>query len=194
VFVNFEDPVLAMDSPSNWVATANSDGTGANLTSSITLKSTDVFAKAAKIVFSNNTGTNAYLTALTLYGRVVRATSDLYYRTKDDSSVTAYQERIFTLENPYIQSQSWAQSYASIILEDFSSVEKIQKIKIRAIPELQLGDLVSWQGRYWRIYDIKSILDSSNGFVQELTMIQRTIRTYFRIGISTIGGTDIIAP
>jgi hypothetical protein len=81
-----------------------------------------------------------------------------------------------------------------MILNDFASPENLQKIVIKAIPELQMGDLISWQGRYWRIYDIKTTLDPSAGFIQELMLLQRTITTYFRIGISTIGGSDQIAP
>ena len=81
-----------------------------------------------------------------------------------------------------------------MILNDFSDPENLQVITIRAIPELQLFDLISWQGRYWRIFDIKATIDPSVGFVQELTLLQRTIKTYFRIGISTIGGDDKISP
>ena len=81
-----------------------------------------------------------------------------------------------------------------MIVNDFSQPENLQKITIRAIPELQLYDLISWQGRYWRLFDIKSTIEPSIGYVQELTMLQRTITTYFRIGISTIGGGDKIAP
>src|SRR3990167_9558119 len=98
------------------------------------------------------------------------------------------------IDNQFIQNQDWADSFAEVLLEDYAQVENLQKITIRAIPELQLGDLISWQGRYWRIYDIKTSLDPGSGFIQELTMLQRTIRQYFRIGISTIGGTDKIAP
>jgi hypothetical protein len=81
-----------------------------------------------------------------------------------------------------------------MLLDDFSTPENIQRITIRAVPELQLGDLISWQGRYWRVYDIKSTLDASSGYIQEILIMQRTIASYFRIGISTIGGTDKIAP
>lgn len=194
LFVSFDDPILAITTPSAFLANSSNDGTGTDLTSSVSVKSISKFAKTAKIIFTNSSSTTAFMTELNIYGRPAKKISDLYYRAQDDSSVTAYQEKLLTIDNPYIQNQSWAASYAGMILNDFSDIEKLQKITIRAVPELQMGDLISWQGRYWRVYDIKTILDPSYGFIQELTLLQRTITSYFRIGISTIGGTDRIAP
>lgn len=194
IFIDFDDPMLSIDNPNFFLANTLSSGLGTDITSSISLKSFSKFARAAKIVYLNNSSTDGFLTDLTIYGRSAKVNSQIYYRAKDDSSVTAYQERVLNIDNEYIQNQSWAASYAQMILNDFSEIEKLQKITIRALPELQLGDLVSWQGRYWRIFDIKATLDPSAGFVQELTLLQRTITSYFRIGISTIGGSDRIAP
>lgn len=189
IFVDFEDPVIQVDTI-NIETNTQEDATG---TSGIGyLFDYDVFAKSAKLIIKANS--NGYVTKIEIFGRPARVTSDFYVRAEDDSSVTAYQERSLTIDNPYIQNQGWAESYAQMILNDYSEIENLQRITIKAIPELQLGDLVSWQGRYWRIYDIKTVLDPSSGFIQELTMLQRTITSYFRIGISTIGGSDKIAP
>lgn len=191
IFVNFDDPILQIVTPSTWSANSASDGSGTDLTGSVHLKTIDKFAQAAKITFTNN-GQSGFLTALLITGRPAKVSSNIYIRRQDDSSVTAYQEQPLQINNDFIQDQNWAQSYAQMILNDFSDIENLQVITIRAIPELQLGDLISWQGRYWRIYNIRTSLDPSSGFVQELTMLQRTITNYFRIGISTIGGTDKI--
>jgi hypothetical protein len=199
-FFEFQDPVLALTDPTNggadsfYVANTLSDGSGDDVTSSVSIKNVGTFATSVKYRFHNSSSTDAYITQFVLSGRISKHTKDLYYRERDDSSVTAYQERVLTINNNYIQNESWAASYARMILNDFSDVEKIQKIVIRALPELQLGDLISWQGRYWRLFDIKSTVDPSVGYIQELTMIQRTITTYFRIGISTIAGSDKIGP
>ena len=194
IFINFSDPVLQAYTPSGYVANSADDGSGTDLSSSISIQVFDVFAQAAKIRFYNSSSQTAYITNLVIYGRPAKVTSELYYREQNDSSVTAYEERPIRITNPYIQNQSWAKSYAGIILNDFASGENLQRIKIRALPELQLGDLISWQGRYWRIFGVKTIVSSDQGFVQELDLLQRAITTYFRIGISTIGSTDLIAP
>lgn len=193
IFVNFDDPMLAIDAPV-YVANLLSDGSSTDMTSSVSLKSQDKFAKACKIVLQNNSTSIVYVTAMTMYGRPAKVSTDIYTRLQDDSSVTAYEQRPFKIENDYIQSQSWANSYAQMILNDYSNVENVQEITIRALPELQLGDLVSWQGRYWRVFNIKSSVSPSSGFVQTIKLLQRTVTTYFRIGISTIGGSDKIAP
>lgn len=200
VFVDFTDPVLALTTPTNggavsyYVANTNSDGSGRDISSNVSAVLKAQFANSAKFNFSNSSSQIAYVTSLIISGRSAKVTSNLYYRAKDDSSVTAFNEHPITINNDFISNQSWAASYAQMILNDFSVPENIQKITIKAFPELQLGDLVSWQGRYWRLFDIKTTLDPSVGFIQELTMLQRTINTYFRIGISTIGGSDKIAP
>lgn len=199
-FFEFQDPILALTDPSNggtnsyYIANGASDGSGADMTSSIQVRNLGTFAKSVKYRFTNTSASTVYITQLVLAGRAAIAPTDIYVRNQDGSSVTAYQEQNYELDNPYIQDINWANSLSQMILNDFSDPENLQRIVIRAIPELQLYDLISWQGRYWRIFDIKTTLDPGSGFIQELMLLQRTITTYFRIGISTIGGSDKIAP
>lgn len=189
IFVDFDDPVLEVDTIN---IESNSESDGSGTAGNIYLADYDVFAKAAKLIFKTTSA--GYLTKLEVFGRPARVVKELYYRAQDDSSVTAYEERPLVIENNYVQSDSWANSLAQMLLADYSTPENLQKITIRAIPSLQRGDLISWQGRQWRIFDIKTELSVSSGFIQELTMLQRTPVSYFRIGISTIGGSDKIAP
>jgi hypothetical protein len=200
VWANYNDPVYNVDTPvasgttSKFIANTLTDGTGSDVTSSVSLKSITNFAQASKLVFTNSSSSVVYLTTLDIWGRPARKTGDIYYKEKNDSSVTAYGERPLVVENDYIQDSSWAQSYAGMILQDFAHPENLQELTIRAMPELQLGDLISWQGHYWRVYDIKTQIDPGVGFIQDLKLLQRTIVTYFRIGVSTIGSADKIAP
>lgn len=193
LFINFEDPILEVTT-SQYVVNTLIDDSGSDITTSVSIKSTDKFAKAMKIILTNSSAQSGYLTSLVVNGRPARTSYNLYSRIQDDSSVTAYEEQPIVIENDYIQSESWAASLSNLLLSDFSNIENLQKITIRAMPELQLGDLISWQGRYWRVFNIVSYLNTSVGFIQDLTLLQRNITTYFRIGISTIGGSDKIAP
>ena len=189
VFVDFEDPIIEVDTVNYKSNIEEGSTTDSGL---VTIVSQSEFAKAMKLVFTSST--NAFINTLDVFGRPARLAKEIYVRKQDDSSVTAYEERSLKIENDYIQDADWANSYAQVILNDYSEPDKIQQITVRAIPELQRGDLVSWQGRYWRIYGVKSKLSPGTGFIQELLMLQRTVVSYFRIGISTIGGTDKIAP
>lgn len=203
VWVNYNDPIFEVDTPvgngvvgqtSFFVANSASDGLGIDKTSSVTLKSITNFAQTSKLVFTNNSANDVFLTTLDIWGRPARKTGDIYYKGKVDSSITAFGEQPLVIENDYIQNSSWAASLAELILRDFAQPENLQNITIRAIPELQMGDLISWQGRHWRVFGIRTSIYPSVGFIQELRLLQRTITTYFRIGISTIGGSDQIAP
>lgn len=193
-FVDFEDPILEMDTPTLFEANTNIDGSsGTDITGTVSLSHQSVFSQAAKLTFTN-TGLAGYLTKLTITGRPAKKVGDLYYRDKDDSSRTAYEERPLVIENKYIQDASWAESYALMILQDFAEPDSVQEMTIKAIPELQQGDLISWQGRTWRIFGLRTHLNPSLGFLQDLLIFRRNVRSFFRIGISTIGSIDGIAP
>lgn len=200
LFFDYGTPVLEIIEPtvggtdSYYSANTVSDDSGADVTSSVDIKSIDTFSTNSKIVFENTSGSSVFLNHVVISGRSAQKTGEIYSRLQDDSSVTAFNERVHTIENRFIQNSDWASSLAQLILDDFSEPENLQKIEIRAIPELQLFDLISWQGRYWRIFNIRATLDPQQGFTQELTLLQRTTTTYFRIGISTIGSSDKIAP
>ena len=199
-FVNFADPVLSMTTPTSsgnisyYKVNTASDGTGTDISSSVTITRVDRFATAAKIFFNNSYPGVGYITDLIITGRPAQYDKDIYVREKRGISVTAYEEQVFAFENDYIQDETWATNLASLVIQDFGLPESIQEISIRAIPELQMGDLISWQRHYWRVYSIKSKMSASAGFVQDLKLVQRTPHIYFKIGISTIGSTDSIAP
>jgi hypothetical protein len=202
VWVNYDDPVYEVITPvpyttpnrvSYYIANTQSNISGTDLTSSVSLKSITNFAQASKLVFTNSSGTSGYMNFV-IWGRAARKTGDIYYKEKTDASITAYEEHVLKIENDYIQDETWAQSFARMILQDFSQPENLQVLTVRAIPELQFGDLISWQGHYWRVFGIKTKIDPGAGFVQELKLLQRTIHPYFRIGVSSIGGRDEIAP
>lgn len=193
MFIQFDDPMLSIDAPV-YVANTLAGGTGTVTTSSLLVKYQSNFARTTKLTFNNISGATMFITAMTMYGRPAKVTADIYTRQQDDSSVTAYTERPYKIDNEYIGSQDWANSYAQMILGDYSEPNKLQNLTIRAIPELQFGDMISWQGRYWRVYGIKTKLDVSSGYVQDIKLVQKTIVDYFRIGFSTVGGSDKIAP
>lgn len=203
VWASFDDPLLSIDTPimngalnqtSFYVANTQADGQGNDITPSVSLKSVSKFSTAMQLIFTNNTSSPAFLTNIDIWGRPARRTGDVYYRSSRGLSVTAYEEQSLQIASDFIQSQSWAETYGEMIIKDFAFPESLQTLTIKAIPELQLGDLISWQGHYWRVFHIRTTLDPGDGFIQEIQLLQRNIVTYFRIGISAIGGKDMISP
>lgn len=172
-FISFDNPVLGASAPT-YAANSKSDGSGSNVTAQVSITKTTLFAQAAKYTINNASGATAYLTTFTVAGRWAPPiyTDGLYYRQQDDSSVTAYEERPVTIQNDNIQTLAQARTIATRLLNSYSDPENLQTIVIRAKPQLQLGDLISWQGHYWRIYDIKITFDPAAGFLQELALLQ----------------------
>lgn len=199
IFVNFSDPTLSVTIPtgdgisSYFKVNTASDGSGSDITGNCSISRSYIFAQSGRLTFHNSSGQIGYITDLQITGRQAKQVKTIDYKDQNGASVTAYQEHPITIDNPFIQNDSLAASIASLLLAQYSKVENLQVIKIRAIPELQNGDLVSWQGNPWRIFDIKSVMDVNEGYTQELTMLQRAIVQYFTIGISTIGSADPIA-
>lgn len=202
VWANYNDPVFVVTSPvpngstgqtSFWVANSAADGSGTDKTANLSLRKIENFAQSSKMVFENNTVNDIYIVSMEVWGKPARRTGDIYFRDSIGSSLTAYEERRYSLESPYIQDISWARSLATNILNDFAEPQNMQNLTIRAMPSLEMGDLVSWQGTDYRIYGIKARLSPSQGFIQDLKLLKHITKTFFRIGISVIEGPDRIA-
>jgi len=198
-WIDFEDPIYLATTPteggstSNYIVTDNQDGTGTDYTSSVNIKSFDCFSKNAKIVFENTSSKTLYVTTFEVYGRPAKLLPKIYISEKRSSSYTANQPHPYKVENDFI-SLEYARSLAQMILERSAFPEDRLEITIKAMPDLQLGDMISYSGRWWQIFGLSIELSPSGGFVQNLKLLKRTIAKYFRIGVSEIGGTDIIAP
>ena len=200
IWVDYDDPVQYVDTPqadgatSFYVANSQEDGEGTNKTSVVNLKSIDNFQKASKLVFENTSSQPIWLTELNIWARPIQVVKEILVREKDDSSVTAYGEKVLTIENDYIQDEGFARTVARMVVDDFGEPNNRLDLIIKAQPQLQLGDLVSYGGSYYYLYQIQEDLNASVGYIQTLKLIKRVINTYFRIGISTIGGIDKISP
>jgi hypothetical protein len=197
LWYNFSDPMWAITTPQanvHYTANTKDDDTGENITSDITVSSIHKFSTSCNIVWNNANSSRAYL-SLTLWGEPCKPIGDVYYRSQCDCSVTAYGEEnhIHKIDNDFI-SQDYCESLAKLILGDYCSPHDHKELTIKAIPELQLGDMVSYGGRWWLIYSIKEQLSPGSGFIQQLKLVRKTVATYFRIGISLIGSKDKIAP
>lgn len=200
LWTNYDDPMYSVDTPSGggatstFTANATSDGTGVDLTASIVVSDIDNFAKSSKITFTNNASVTAFLTELKIWGEPAKITSEIYRKETDATSISEFSEKVLKIDNDYIQTNDFARAMAKIILEDRKSRSSYKKLTIRGLPQLQLGDLVSRNDETYNISRIKTKLSGNSGLLQEITLIKKTIETYFTIGVSTINGMDKIAP
>lgn len=188
VWINLEGGLLEVTGQTI-AGNTQSDGSGSAITVNVIRR--DEFADAIKYTLRSNT--TGYVTQLDVTGRIASVIEEVYVRESLGASLTAYQEKKLTINNKYIQDRSWAYTYAITILEAYGLPDKTIKMTIRAIPELQRGDLLSWQGSLWRVFSIRGSIDPSSGYVQDLVIQKTNNEGYFTIGVSLIEGDDGIA-
>lgn len=208
VWADFDDPVTTVDDP-EYIASASTslfttntqeDGTGSAVASGISVTTTK-FAKSFLMEFENTNAFAVYITTLELFATPAKVVKEIYVREQDDASVAEYDERPMVIENDFINNEGDAFSKAKIILDDWSQYGGISELTVKGNPALQLGDaagctIPGYEGTYVITKIVNKLLITGEGIqmTQTLNVKKREFRTYFTIGISTIGGTDEIAP
>lgn len=204
LWADFNDPVTIVDDPeyvtvaSTSLFTTNTaeDGSGAVVPANVSVVTTQ-FAKSLLMEFSNTNSFSVYLTSLELYATPAVVVKEIYVRFQDDASVEKYDERVLDIVNEFINSEGDAASKAQIILDDYSQYQNQYIMTVKGNPALEIGDAVNvsiWG--YAADFVITKIVNrwAEGKFTQQLTVRNKTFRSFFTVGISTIGGTDVIAP
>lgn len=205
LWADFDDPVTTVDDPVYVNATTTSsfttntleDGSGTPVSSNFVLDSSDLFSKSYKMVFENTNSFDVYLTAIELFATPAIVVQQIYIREEDTASVAKYDERVLTIENDFISNEGDATSLAIRISNDYSTYASQYVLTVKGNPALQVGDAVNVSVfGFADTYIINKIVNrwEAGKFAQQLTVRKKTFQTYFTIGISTIGGEDVIAP
>lgn len=209
IWADFEDPVTTADTPvdvtsattsSFTISTAENIEDGEIIASGVTVTKT-LFSKSCLLEFENANGFDVYINVLELWATPAKIVKQIYVREEDSVSVGKYDERVLTIENNFINNEGDAFSKALILLGDWAEYGGIAELTVKGNPALQIGDAVScgiagYTGTHIITKIINKFMFSGKGiqFTQILTLKKREFQTYFTIGVSTIGGTDVIAP
>lgn len=204
VWADFNDPVTTVDAPayvvgattSLYTTNTASDGSGDQVSGGISFSNT-LFAKSYKMTITNSNAYAVYVTSIELYATPALVTKQIYVRQADSTSVAKYDERVLDIANDFINNEGDAYSKALIILDDYASYSNQYIMTVKGNPALQIGDAVNvnvWG--YAGTYVINKIVNrwQDGKYTQQLTVRKKTFRSFFTVGISTIGGTDVIAP
>lgn len=205
IWADYEDPVTSVDNPayitgattSLFTVNTEEDGSGDADAMNVTLTDIDKFAKSTKLTFTNASAQARYITTLELFATPAKVVKQIYVREADDVSIAKYDERVLRIENNFINNETEAQSKAKIMLADHSSYGDIQQIEVKGNFALQLDDPISIEvDGVYDTYVITKILNRimAGKFTQILNVKKKEFQTYFTIGVSTIGGDDVIAP
>lgn len=214
VFADFQDsdgplPVTSVTSPvaisvatsSYFYANTKEDGSGTDISTDISLDSIDLFSTAAKMTFTNGGSSEAFFLGLELHGTPARIVSRVYERIADATSIGTFDgqdESVFRVENNLIQDSTAAKTIGQIIVDDRALDNDQQTLAVKAVPQLQIGDVITFEtadvSEQYFVTRINDIISVQSGYRQTLLVSKRTINTYFRIGISTLGGADVLGP
>ncbi len=198
LFFNFEDPVTTMETITNFTVNTENDGDGTNITSSVTVTDTDLFSKSVKVTFTNASVFKGFLRELSIYGTPAKVIREVYVREQDDDSVAKYEEQSEEIKNDFFVDAGTATSRAIILLNDFAEANEISEQTVVGNPALQIDDAVNLDNLrgFDGTYVVTKIVDKISPFKyeQRIKVKRRVFDSYFTIGISTIGGTDKIAP
>ena len=204
IWADFEDPVTEADDPEYITSATTSlfatntaeDGSG-DAASNVTLDSSYLFSKSFQMVFDNPNAYDVYITALEIFARPAKVVKEIYVREEDTDSVAKYDERVLRIENDYFNNESDATSKAKILLGDQATYANEYVMNVKGNPAIQIGDAVNTSvfGSA-DTYVVNKIVNrwDAGKFSQQLTVRKKDFVSYFTVGISTIGGSDVIAP
>ncbi len=212
---NYGDmPVTALDTPtyqpngttdSYYQTNLNSDGSGTD-PGTVTVSSVTLSGTSASIVFANSYAQPVWVTTLLLYGTPAKVTYVIDESYTNPASITANglnpanNGTVLQINHNLIQSPSTALSDAYMLVNDYATPNVRVIANVFEVPQLQLGDMVtltfndSNTSANYTVVGNTMQLTPQSGFSMELELEVKQLVHYFQINVSTIGGTDQIAP
>ncbi len=177
VWADFEDPcndIEALTATTDYKANTKSDESGSDITSDMSMAQAE-FTTSAKITITNNSGGKAYITFLRLRGDPATIDNPIEEMYEDTTSQDSYGVREITIENNFIDSESFAYYLARTIVRKYKDPLRRIKILVQCVPQLQLKDRIKVKDMdtdtytEYRLMAIRAIM-TDQGFLQELTL------------------------
>ncbi len=178
VWADFEDPVSDITQPAantDYTAFTGSGGVGSDITADISIAAIDEFAKASKMVITNNNASTAYVNLLKLRGTPATVDYEIKEVFQDNNSITDYNEHQKIVENQFIDNRSFAANMAQDIVRRHKNPNNILTLEIRGIPQLQLRDRINVKDQdlgtftEYRLIGIQGVYEPGS-FIQTLRL------------------------
>ncbi len=109
----------------------------------ITLDTEAQYNYATFLTFTNANAANQEVTAIEIDGKPLVEKGIVLADEKDDDLITEFQEKLLTVENPFIQDYDFARSLAEDLLTRFKNPEAEIVFQAKSMPWLQLGDIIT---------------------------------------------------
>lgn len=220
IWASFNDPapttvggIIEPVATTDYLGNTAQDGTGSDKTAQLEILEFNRFTTGAKITIRNNDGGSVFLFMLRVRGTPAKTAADTAdvksseneIRLENTTSIAKYGERPaggLTIENKYLANEDDATTLAQSILDSNANPLDRVILKARAIPQLNLGDMITVVNEdtanslLMRIMAMKLTM-SEDGFDQEIharSVTSVESLSYFTINESAIEGTDVISP
>jgi hypothetical protein len=203
VWAQLFDPITSATTPtyssvetnsSYFISALEQDGSTPYTDISVTM---DLFSKTAKLTFVNTGVSDAYVTAVDLYGTPAKVVETISVAEFDQTSIDKFEEQLYEIDNEYIQDESNAQSRALILLHDYAAYGAGVDIEVKGSPAIQLGDAIdlSLDG-YQGIHIVTKTTNilTAGKLTQRLRARKKVAVTFFTLDVSLLDGTDLLSP
>lgn len=161
-----------------------------------------------KLTFRNSFTSVVYVTNMAIFATPAKVVNIIEERYYDQSSIDNFGRNPsnngepIIIENDLIQDKSTARSLAYTLVNEYKSARRryICPVATQSDPSLQIGDagllVINDTNQLKNVYvvGIKNVINRNAKYDQELEVEERSIKRYFTVGQSRIGGTDSIAP
>ncbi len=205
ITANFNDPVTSVDEPlyiddsltSYFTVNTLPDGSGAANSTDVTLTSFQALGKSYAMTFTNSGPDPLFITDIHLFATPAPVVRQIDITVNDQDSIDLNELHKVEIVNNLIQTNALATSIGQIITMDYADVAGIEDMETKGTPAFQLGDPITVDlGGVETLYRIGKIVNRimDGKFTQILTIKKRRVTSYFTIGMSVIGGSDLIAP
>lgn len=195
-------------STSYYSTNTESDGSGDANFSAISIVQILNSGDSYKVYFRNSSSSSMFITDMQIYGSPAEVSTVIDERYEDESSISNFGRNPsnngepIIIENDLIQDRSTAYSLAYTLVNEYKSARRRYTcpVAVQSDPALQIGDagllFINDTGQLKNVYltGKTDIINRDATYQQTLEVEERSIKRYFTINQSRIGGTDSIAP
>jgi hypothetical protein len=125
-------------STTDYVANAQPDGSGVDLTANISIV-LEAFSTATKLTVTNTGGTDAYMTLLKIRGDAITPDEFTFVEASDAASITAYGDNLFEVKSDWLQDVNSARDQASLLKLRLSTARRFPRVRLKPNPAIQFA-------------------------------------------------------
>lgn len=130
-------PAIDVHVPStDFAVKSSADGSGADLTGDCAVTLT-AFPETAKLVISNASGQDGYITSLKVFGKAISMPNPVIVRDSNPDSIAIYDTRRLRIDSTWLQDTNVAIDLAAALVDLLSEARKNPTVRLDGRPDIQ---------------------------------------------------------